>query len=149
MAKSTFPAESVELLLTSNLHRMEQVVGPHTIEAAVSEGLDFDALAALRSAFGISGAELALILNVSYRTLSRLGGQSPLPAAVSDRAIRLLQVYSRAYELHLRDLGATRNWFRRPWPALEGKTPLSLLSTEVGTSLVDSLIGRQENGVFS
>ena len=63
--------------------------------------------------------------------------------------LRASRVFGRALELFEGDDAAARRWLSSPQRALGGSKPLSLAGTEVGTGLVEDLIGRLEHGVFS
>jgi putative toxin-antitoxin system antitoxin component (TIGR02293 family) len=40
-------------------------------------------------------------------------------------------------------------WLRKPNRVLNGQTPLSLLKTETGTSLVKNMLGQIDHGMFA
>jgi putative toxin-antitoxin system antitoxin component (TIGR02293 family) len=122
---------------------------PGGIKKAIAAGLPFTAINKLQSAYAINFEELAAMLQVSSRTLVRRKIGGTLDPAVSDRAIRLIRVYSLARDLFEGDEEAAREWIKRKNRSLDDFSPETMIGTETGASLVEDLIGRLENGVFS
>jgi len=86
---------------------------------------------------------------VPRRTLAhRKAKDQRLTSEESDRLARVLRVYSRSEDA-LGDAKRAYRWIRKPNRALEGKTPLELLSSEAGARAVEKVLGRIEHGVFS
>jgi putative toxin-antitoxin system antitoxin component (TIGR02293 family) len=115
----------------------------------VEAGFPFHAFERFRSNAELSTQELAQWVHISPRTLVRRREQGSLSAEESDRLLRVSRLFGRALMLFEGDVGATRAWLRRSAPALGGRTPQDLASTEVGAREVEDLIGRLEHGVFS
>lgn len=65
----------------------------------------------------------------------------------SARMLRLVRVIERANEV-FESANAALDWLKTPNAALRGKTPLSLLDTEIGAENVLDTLGRIEHGVF-
>jgi len=122
---------------------------PGGIRKAIAAGLPFAAIDKLRSAFAVDFKELSAMLQVSSRTLERRKVAGTLDPAVSDRVIRLLRVYSLARDLYEGDEDAAREWIKRKNGALDGFSPVDMIGTETGATLVESLIARLEYGVIS
>jgi putative toxin-antitoxin system antitoxin component (TIGR02293 family) len=86
---------------------------------------------------------------VPRRTLAhRKAKDQRLTSEESDRLARVLRVYARSEEA-LGDPERSYRWIRKPNRALQGKTPLELLSSEAGARAVEKVLGRLEHGVFS
>lgn len=65
-----------------------------------------------------------------------------LSSEESDRIVSLtVDVFGDSTKAHI--------WLRRPNRALENKTPLDLLHSEVGTRLVETLLERIQHGIYS
>ena len=89
----------------------------------------------LRSALGLTIAEVAAVLGVGERTLIRKeqsGGT--LSAAEADRAYRIARIADLAVEL-IGDREKARSWLKTPHRYLGGESPIAMLETEVGTEL--------------
>ncbi len=117
---------------------------------AVSKGLSVAALDRVRSKLQMTEAEIALLLGISKRTISRLQHrpQRPLDLVLSDRLCRMAVAYTMAREVLEGDVPA-RTWLRESQPGLGNRTPLELLITEAGAREVEDLLGRIEFGVLT
>ncbi len=113
----------------------------------VEEGLTPAALDGLQETLDLSSRELADVLLLSPRTLSRRRRSADrLPPDESERAYRL----GRLAELAARTLGGTeaaRDWMREPNFALGDVRPLDLARTEPGARLVERLLAHVRYGM--
>ncbi|KAF0245520.1 MAG: putative toxin-antitoxin system antitoxin component [Planctomycetota bacterium] len=113
----------------------------------ISRGLPRTSLRRVERIAGVLPGQLAGILGVHLRTLTRAERRksAPLEPVLSDRLYRFAQVVGRAAEVMESPAGG-RQWLAAPQYGLGGRTPLSLLRTEAGTSEVLHLLGRIEHG---
>jgi putative toxin-antitoxin system antitoxin component (TIGR02293 family) len=85
---------------------------------------------------------------IALRTLQhRRSRGEKLTVEESDRVLRVLRVLAMTetiYESRERAL----QWLRRENPRLEGRAPLSLLTTDTGSRLVEQLLGQIDEGYF-
>ena len=115
----------------------------------VMSGLPVSVLRELAKALGMTPLGLAPIVNITGKTLSRrLEAKGKLKQDESERAARLMRVFSRAVVV-LRDPDKARSWLNRPLRALAGQSPLSLVATEPGAREVEQVLGRIEHGIFA
>jgi putative toxin-antitoxin system antitoxin component (TIGR02293 family) len=118
------------------------------IERSVRRGLPYASLEHVTRGIGLSRDEVARLLAIPSRTLTRRRQTKTLDIVESDRLYRLAAVLARGSDV----LGSMRNllqWLRLPNPALGGEPPLAHLDTEAGSREVETLLGRIEYGVFS
>ena len=98
-------------------------------------------------ALGLTRTEIDAAI-IALRTLQhRRSRREKLTIEESDRVLRLLRVLSLAesiYETRERAL----QWLRRENPRLDGRAPLSLLTTDTGSRLVEQLLGQIDEGYF-
>lgn len=121
-------------------------IGGEGLEAAVVEGLGFDAFVALAASLAVTEAELAQVIDIPKRTLARRR-RSKLSAAESDRLARVARVTARAEQVFgSRDKAVI--WLGRPNRGLAGATPLSRLGTDLGAAAVEAILGRIVHGIF-
>lgn len=113
----------------------------------IARGLPQTALRRVGRIAGVLPAQLAGLLGVHLRTLTRAERRksAPLDPVLSDRLYRVALVVGRAAEVMESQEGG-RRWLAAPQYGLGGRTPLSLLRTDAGTSEVMSLLGRIEDG---
>ena len=117
----------------------------------ISQGISLQAFKVFIVHVPLNTSELASILNVSDKTISRnksAHGGGKLSVRESDQLWRLAEVLDEATEL-LGTKAAASMWLRQPAIALDGQKPISLLSTSVGAEAVLELIGRLKYGVYS
>jgi putative toxin-antitoxin system antitoxin component (TIGR02293 family) len=122
---------------------------PTDWEALIRQGMPVRSAEVLKASIGITDGEWAALLGVSAKTLYRArAAQSRLDAVTSDRVYRVARIVALAAEV-LEDSTAALHWLERPQIGLGGRTPLALLTTEVGRDQVESLLLRIEHGVYS
>ena len=96
---------------------------------------------------GFERSEIDAVV-IPLRTLQhRRSHDGKLTIAESDRVLRVIRTVSFAesvYGTRQRALG----WLRKPHPTLEGRTPLSLLKTDMGNRIVEELLVQIDQGMF-
>jgi len=115
----------------------------------VSEGFPYGVIENLRENVGLSTGEVAHLVGINPRTLSRRKREGRLHADESDRVLRLSRIYGRALGLFGGDPDKTRHWLSTPKVALGGESPLDYSRVDVGAQEVVDLIGRIEHGIPS
>jgi putative toxin-antitoxin system antitoxin component (TIGR02293 family) len=115
----------------------------------IREGIPWEAVAGIKKELELTDDELAGILDISERTLSRLRQSGKkLTASTGDRLYRLVHIYSLARRVFEGD-PAAREWLHHPQVGLNVRSPLDLLQTEAGAREVEDLLGRIEYGIMS
>lgn len=127
---------------------MEEV-GTNELVRRVGEGFPYRVLENFRKNVGLSAGEVAGLIQINPRTLSRRKREGRLHSDESDRVLRLSRVYARALGLFGGDLDKARHWLSTPKVALGGEAPLDYSRVDVGAQEVVDLIGRIEHGVPS
>jgi putative toxin-antitoxin system antitoxin component (TIGR02293 family) len=122
---------------------------PYEWVAEVESGMPVTAAVAFKEAVKLTNDELATLLGVSIRTLSRWQpGTSRLDPGNGDRLLRAARLFSIATDV-LEDPDAAARWLKSPQRGLAGAIPLELARTDVGARLVETLLGRMEHGVYT
>ncbi|MCS4122660.1 type II RES/Xre toxin-antitoxin system antitoxin [Salinibacter ruber] len=116
-----------------------------TVEA-IREGLPAEVLGWLKERLGLTAEELAGVIHISRRTMSRRKKEGRLKPDESERAVRLIRLYRRAAEVLGGPEEATE-WLREENFALGGETPLGFADTEPGARRVERLLGQIEHGI--
>jgi len=119
-----------------------------TLADKVESGFDFRAFVRFQQVIKLPARQLADLLSIPDRTLSRRKSEGRLHPDESDRLLRLARVVDLALDLFEGDKKAAQSWLMLSNDALGGKTPIELSRTEVGAREVESLIHRLEHGVF-
>jgi putative toxin-antitoxin system antitoxin component (TIGR02293 family) len=118
--------------------------------AAVRDGLPFLALRHLFDEFASTDLAVHEMYSLvgSLRTLQRKqAARTRLTAAESDRVARVARVLALAEE-SIGDKVRARLWLTEPNGALGGRRPMELLDSDLGTGLVERVLGRIEYGVY-
>jgi putative toxin-antitoxin system antitoxin component (TIGR02293 family) len=85
---------------------------------------------------------------IPARTLQhRRSRREKLTMEESDRVLRMIRTLSSAEEIYGSRERALA-WMRRPQPRLEERTPLSLLTTDTGSRLVEELLVQIDEGMY-
>ena len=115
----------------------------------LAAGLPATTLRQFKRATLLADADVAAMLQVGSRTLSRLkGARSRLSADLSDRLYAVASIYALAEDV-FGDAAQVRAWLADPQNGLGGKRPQELLATELGRSQVRRLLMRIEHGFLA
>lgn len=68
---------------------------------------------------------------------------------MASERLLLLEQLARHGESVFEDAGVFARWLRRPLRVLGSHAPLDLMDTSTGLTLVDTILGRIEYGVYS
>jgi putative toxin-antitoxin system antitoxin component (TIGR02293 family) len=118
-------------------------------QALIEAGVPVGSAEALKRAMALPDSQLAALLGISEKTLSRgRAGRGRLDPVASDRLFRVARIGALAIEV-LEDEARAVSWLKRPQVGLGGRTPLSLLTTDAGRDQVEKLLLRIEHGVYS
>jgi putative toxin-antitoxin system antitoxin component (TIGR02293 family) len=106
------------------------------------------AVEALKASLAVPDRQLAQLLGVSEKTLSRArAAEGRLEPVASDRLVRVARVLAMGIEV-LEDETAAVHWLKRPQIGLGGRIPLAMLTTDPGRDQVEKLLLRIEHGVY-
>jgi len=88
------------------------------------------------------------ILNLSIKTLERKQADDKLDIRTSSLVIEVARVLEHTYQV-FDDKEKVQRWLSKPNKALHGETPLSLFSTPTGIGMIEDVLTRIEEGVYS
>lgn len=114
--------------------------------ALVNEGIAGSGVTELQERLDLTSREMADLVSIPDRTLSRRKHQDRLPPDESERIYRI----GRLADLAEMTLGGPENavhWLKEPNFALNNATPLEMAANEPGARLVEQLLGRIEHGI--
>jgi putative toxin-antitoxin system antitoxin component (TIGR02293 family) len=98
---------------------------------------------------GLTDKELARILNLSERTLHRLRPETLLDNNSSERLLLLEQLIRHGLDVFDGKTDVMSRWLRFPLSELQQHSPLTLLDTTTGFTLVHNVLGRIEHGIYA
>jgi len=114
--------------------------------ALIREGVSTDVLVRIKEALDLTDAELARVVRIPKRTLTRRKKDGVLRPDESERALRLFRLVRHA-EAVFGSLEDACTWMQTPNLALGNESPLQFADTEPGARRVDQLLGQIEHGV--
>lgn len=118
-------------------------------QRVIERGIPASSAEALKGSLAVSDSVLAALLGISEKTLGRARtAHARLDPVSSDRLFRVARIGALAIEV-LEDGKRAIGWLKRPQIGLGGKTPLSLLGTDIGRDQVEKLLLRIEHGVYT
>jgi putative toxin-antitoxin system antitoxin component (TIGR02293 family) len=114
-----------------------------------NSGITKNAIHNLASSIGISRKDIAEdIFNISVKTLERKDLKAKLDKKTSSHAVEIAKVLQHTYEV-FRDKEKVKRWLNTENKALNNQKPVSLFTTLSGLLLVNDVLGRIEEGVYS
>lgn len=116
---------------------------------SVEQGFPFSVLEHLRRNIALSWDELAHVIAIPQRTLTRRRNEGRFLPDESDRILRASRVYAKALEVFEGDAHAASHWLSSGQVGLGGAVPVDIARTELGAREVETLLERLEQGVFA
>jgi putative toxin-antitoxin system antitoxin component (TIGR02293 family) len=115
---------------------------------AVRKGVPKLAIDYLAKVLGIPMTKMAILLNLSYKTLTRKNTIDLLDTPVSSHAYEIADTIAKGLSV-FEDEDRLNRWLNKGNRALNGAKPFDLLDTSTGIKLVNQMLGRIEEGVYS
>ena len=118
---------------------------------AVEKGIPGSALTHLLSQVAVlEPAAVYKAVGVSLRTAQRrnLKPQQALSIEQGGRAWKFAEILAKAAQV-FGDQAAGERWLATAAPSLDQRKPIDMLTTPVGTGMVEQLLGRIERGVYT
>lgn len=112
-------------------------------------GITRKAIESLAQHIGVSQKTFAEgILSISVKTIERKKPTDKLDKKISSHVIEIAKVIQHAGEV-FEDKEKVIRWFSKPNRALNQVKPVDMLDTLTGLQMVDDVLGRIEEGVYS
>ena len=117
----------------------------HELIEIIKKGLPFSSFEILCKQLGVSQKEMASIVNISPRTLSRRKKEGRLKFIESDKIFYIAIVIETANRV-LGGMDESKRWFHTPVKSLGFRTPLEYCEYFIGLREVENVLGRIEHG---
>jgi len=121
---------------------------PIKLMRALQAGLPSTSLRRFKQATGLADKDVAALLQIAGRTLTRVKASTRLPADLSDRLYAVASVYALA-ELVFGDRATAIGWLSEPQFAFQNRPPREFLSSELGRQQVKALLNQIEQGLLA
>ena len=102
----------------------------------------------LADVMNIPMKDMAAMLNLSYKTLGRKKSTDTMDNLVSSLSIEIANTIAKGLSV-FEDTIKFNHWLQKENRALQGKKPFELLNTPTGIRLVNRVLGRIEEGIYS
>lgn len=122
----------------------------HSVVRELSKGVTGKVAEQFRKKANIDESSFSSIIGYSRMHYSRLvkDGSKQMRGSASNRLYRFAQILEHAIDLHNGDEVTALKWLKSPSVAFGDSTPLEMLSSEVGSDMVDALISQLELGIL-
>jgi len=114
----------------------------------VERGLPTKAYAAVAKALNLTPDEEDSLLQNRLRTRARWKQRSRLDPATSDRLVRLARILALAIDV-LESKAHAVDWLRESSDVFGDRTPLEMMTTDVGADKVTNMLYQMEHGVYA
>jgi putative toxin-antitoxin system antitoxin component (TIGR02293 family) len=112
------------------------------------DGIPKSSVASLATVLKVPMTDMADLLNVSYKTLGRKANHDLLDGWISSHSIEIAQTVARGLSL-FEDEAKLNRWLHKPNKALKGKIPFEMFKYPTGIKLVNQIMGRIEEGIYT
>ncbi len=126
----------------------KQPVSDFDFLTASDKGITKQSLINLADIMDIPMKDIAILLNVSYKTLGRKQNTDILDSLVSSLSIEIANTIANGLSV-FEEADKLNRWLQKENRALNGKKPIELLSTPTGIKMVNRVLSRMEEGIYT
>jgi len=117
------------------------------LEASLT-GIKKQSIISLAKVMNIPLKDMAALLNLSYKTLGRKKESDTFDSLVSSLSIEIALTVAHGLTVFEDEIKFNR-WLNKENRALKGQKPIELLNTPTGIKLVNQVLGRIDEGIYS
>jgi putative toxin-antitoxin system antitoxin component (TIGR02293 family) len=123
-------------------------VSAYDLVLASDKGISKQAILHLADVMDIPMKDMASLLNLSYKTLGRKRKTDLLDRLVSSLSIEIASTVANGLSV-FEDAEKLKRWLQKENRSLNGRKPIELLNTPTGINMVNRVLSRLEEGVYS
>jgi putative toxin-antitoxin system antitoxin component (TIGR02293 family) len=116
--------------------------------SAGSKGIPKSSIINLATVLNVPMKDMATMLNLSYKTLGRKKKTDLLDTITSSLSIEIANTIAKGLTV-FEDADKLNRWLHKENRALQGQKPFDMLNTPTGIRLVNQILGRIEEGVYT
>ena len=135
-------------ILGGKIFMAREPVSGFDFVVASKKGITKQSIINLADIMDITMKDLASLLNVSYKTLGRKRRTDILGSLVSSLSIEIANTIANGLSV-FEDADKLNRWLHKENRALNGRKPFELLNTPTGTKMVNKVLNRIEEGVYT
>ena len=113
-----------------------------------NKGIKKQSVTRLAGLMKIPMRDMAVLLNISYKTLGRKKETDLMDSVSSSLSIEIAETISKGLSV-FEDSDKLTRWLQKENRALQGERPLDLLNTPTGIKIVNRLLIRIEEGIYT
>ena len=113
-----------------------------------NKGIKKQSVTRLAELMDIPMKDIAVLLNISYKTLGRKKETDTLDSISSSISIEIAETISKGLSV-FEDSDKLSRWLQKENRALQGEKPIDLLNTPTGIKMVNKVLGRIEEGIYT
>ena len=113
-----------------------------------NKGIKKQSVTRLAELMDIPMKDIAALLNISYKTLGRKKETDTLDSISSSISIEIAETISKGLSV-FEDSDKLSRWLQKENRALQGEKPIDLLNTPTGIKMVNKVLGRIEEGIYT
>lgn len=145
-----------ELKTTDGLHRLPsigKILDPkknpsvNKLRTSVQNGLPYSVFEEVQKGIDLPQSQLADILGIPARTITRRKEQNRFTSIESDRLYRVVRILAFTIDT-LGSVEKARTWLKNPNRGLGGEIPLTYLDTDIGSRQVEDVLLRIRYGIY-
>lgn len=115
---------------------------------ASNKGITKQSVVNLADIMDIPMKDIAILLNVSYKTLGRKRKTDILDSLVSSLSIEIANTIANGLSV-FEDADKLNRWLQKENRSLHGQRPIELLNTPTGIKMVNRVLNRIEEGIYT
>jgi putative toxin-antitoxin system antitoxin component (TIGR02293 family) len=136
-----------KMLADRSVHYGASPVSDFTVIKTSREGVERSLVDYVSQMVKLTDNEMAYLLGMTPRNLHRISSDKLLGKDASERLLLLKNILIHALDTFDGKEVTVRNWLRTPISELNNQTPLQMMDTVTGFSLVDDVLGRLDYGL--
>jgi len=140
--------KSLNVILGGKQSITQPVSGDFDLIALTREGIKKSSLKSLAAHLGVTMEVMSRLLHSSHRNMQRKDEDELLDTLKTEKVLELAAFAQRGIDV-TGSKEAFIEWLHCPLVSLKNKRPLEFLDTTFGIQLLEKLLGRLEQGVYS
>jgi len=140
--------KSLNVILGGKQSINQPVSGDFDLIALTREGIKKSSLKSLAAHLGVTMEVMSRLLHSSHRNMQRKDEDELLDTLKTEKVLELAAFAQRGIDV-IGSKEAFIEWLHTPLVSLNSKSPLEFLDTSFGIQLLQKLLGRLEQGVYS
>ncbi|HRE37787.1 MAG TPA: DUF2384 domain-containing protein [Chitinophagaceae bacterium] len=140
--------KSLNVILGGKQSITQPVSGDFDLIALTREGIKKSSLKSLAAHLGVTMEVMSRLLHSSHRNMQRKDEDELLDTLKTEKVLELAAFAQRGIDV-VGSKQAFIEWLHSPLVSLDNKSPLEFLDTSFGIQLLQKILGRLEQGVYS